>query len=359
MSRSGSRRLAILGAFLLIINHAPGAESSPLNLQPREAVTLPEAGVVLLRALVPIEGTETVLVSAMGRDAESERPRSIVWKIEDGTARQVLADQPNEMLEGCVASGKNAALCVFLSDDGSLRTGILALDDDSLRGLKNVDSIVAETIQGIAPRPGEGALVWGMAGLHPFAAMLDAEGELLWSFRWEQFELGEFYDGVVAEEGARLLARSRSEQGASGRIFEVRVTAAGQLAETRSVANPNEEALPLLVPGSTEQAAATDDAKETAPRVLLLEGGPALSSGLLDWTRLDSQTVVHLALDGMTTAVVVRRGDGEEARAPVAGLPFSGLVAGSGRRIYVLTTDFERTPPPKQVLRLSGFELDG
>jgi hypothetical protein len=277
--------------------------------------------------------------------------------------KQILADHPADWLQGCVPGGKSAALCVFLSEKGSLRAGILGLDDDSLHGLENVGTIVAETIHGIAARPGGGALVWGMAGLRPFAAMLDADGKLLWSFRWEQFGLGEFYDGVVAGESARLLARSRSEQGTpEGAISELELSAGGQITGSRTVASPGEQALPLLVPGSPEQASDAgqrpDDAAGTASGLVLLEGGPGLTTGLLDWARLDSQTIVHLALDGTTTAVIVNRGGGEVARAPVAGLPFSGLVAGSGGRIYVLTTDFERTPPPKQVLRLSGFELD-
>jgi hypothetical protein len=192
---------------------------------------------------------------------------------------------------------------------------------------------------------------------------LDQEGDPEWTVRREEVGRGEFVDARVAPEAVTLLARSRTGAGLPGDVLAVvQVGAAGTVVGSERRRAPSASSLPVLREPEADAAAEAAGAARSGAAELgiaTLEVGVTAQLGLVEPARLDPDTVAYLATEGTGAILVVDRGAGAEmARAPVAGLPFSGRVAGRGRTVYVLTTDVDRAQPSRQVLRLTRFELD-
>jgi hypothetical protein len=355
-------------SFILVACLAAG-EAPGLELELRDSLVLPTKGEFhTAQSLSLIAGTDTVLVAASRRSEAAKeggsRVSQVVWKVEGATVRRILADALDERLQGCVLRNETEALCAFISAGGTLSTGVLRLTDGMTQERKDVGSIAVETVHGMVRTDDGGSLLFGMSSLQSFAVLLTDGGELKWSVRWPDLGIGDFYDGVVTPERVTLLARSRKENGSPGERFAViDVGSSGEVTGSFSFSHSDGQTLPVLMTAGSEGAAGgttpVGEPDSAGSRVFMLGGGVLAGAGLLKWTRLDADMVAYLGFEGTGALLVVDKGEGAEVvRAPVPGIPFSGLVAGKGRAIYVLTADIERTSqPPYQILRLTHFEL--
>lgn len=362
-SKAGLLRTSAAGG--LLVSSLCSAAASGLELELKESVVLPtEEALSLPQALSLIEGTGVVL-AITSRKAEGAGPvLSTVWRVEGGEARRILGEARDERLQGCTPRSDREALCLFLSAKGALTSAILNLADDTLAGQKVVGSIRFDALEGLVATEDGDTLLWGMSELQPFAVRLDQDGEQEWAIRWGDFEIGDFYDAVETAKGAVLLARSRTENGGTGgKGAVIEVSAGGEVLASRSFSRSDAKTLPLLEASSADGApsgtARIAGGEAVSPADAGLRTDLPLGSGLLPWVRLDVETVAYLSLEGTEAVLVVSgRGGSEVAKAPVAGLPFSARVIGLDDTVYVFTADMEPGHPPRQMLRVSRYELE-
>lgn len=376
--RRGRRATSLAGAALLACLGAHEALGLELELQ--QALLLPTEGEFHLpQSLSLLEGSDAVLVTARrGQNPGQTRDQAaswVAWQVlgAGGNARHIVPSSIGENLEGCVLQTPLTALCTVTAASADSRVLILQLDDGTVRQRKSISSLPGVTVRGMERTAGGGSLIWGISALHPFAALLDENGGVKWSFRWPELGVGEFYDGMATPAGVRLLATSRAEDGSRGNdISAVELDPMGKLVGSRTLPKTSRATLPLLMMSKPEEVpeevtgvsgrvapdARAGETSEILPVVMLETAPLPAEPSLLKWARLAPDTLAYLSVEGTSAVLAVKRGEGAEAaRAPVAGFPFLALVAGNGNTIYVLTTDMEQANPPRQILRLSRFTL--
>lgn len=363
MTTTQKRRRAtiLLGAALLACLGA--REALGLELQLQQTSILPTDGEFHMPQSLSLLDGDVVLVTAR-RNRSPGQPAAVAswvaWQSAGagGEARRIVPQSTSEVLEGCVLQTAQKALCAVNSMSGDFRALILQLDDGSVAQRKSIGSLQGVTLRGMERTAGGDAFAWGVSALNPFAVLLDENGGVKWSFRWPDLGVGEFYDGMVTPAGARLLAVPRKEDGSTGNdVSAVELSPLGKLVSSRTFPRASRTTIPLLIRSGLIAVEARLGAAAESSRAALVEAALSAEPGLLKWARPDPDTLVYVAMEGTGAVLVVKRGDAEVARAPVAGFPFPSLVAGNGNTIYVLTTDVERANPPRQILRLSRFTL--
>jgi hypothetical protein len=359
------RATSLLGAALLACLGAREALGLGLGLQ--QTLVLPTEGEFHIpQSLSLLAGSDVVLVTAKrgrkpGQTGDQEASW-VAWKVAGagGNAQRIVPSSIGENIEGCVLQTSTKALCTVISASGDFRVLILQLDDGTVAQRKSIKSLPAVTVRGMERTAGGDVLVWGVSALHPFAALIDENAGVKWSFSWPEFGVGEFYDGMVTPAGVRLLAIPRREDGSTGNdISAVELSPLGKLVGSRTFPRASRATLPLLSgSGRIAPGAVGGEASEPLPVVMLETAALPAEPGLLKWARPDPDTLAYISMEGTSAVLLVKKGEGAEAaRAPVAGFPVPALVAGNGHTIDVLTTDVERTNPPRQILRLSRFTL--
>lgn len=335
-----------------------------LELQLQQAVVLPVEGEFHMPQSLSLLDGDVVLVTARRGKTPGQTAEVASWVAwqsvgAGGEVRRIVPRSTGEVLEGCMLQTSQRALCVVTSTSGDFRALILQLADGAVAERKSISSLEGFTLRGMERTAGGDAFAWGVSALNPFAVLIDENGRVKWSFRWPELGAGEFYDGMATPAGLKLMAMSRKEDGSTGNdVAAVDLGPTGKLVGSRSFPKASRTALPVLILGP--------EASEPLPVVLLesaMASGPSLLAmasepSLFKWTRPAPDFLAYLAAEGTGAVLTVKRGDGVEmARVPVAGFPFPSLLAGSGNTIYVVTTDVERSNPPRQILRLSRFTL--
>jgi hypothetical protein len=309
-----------------------------------------------------LEGSEFVLVTAKrarNPGQTGEVASWVAWQVAGagGNARRIVPGSIGEHVEGCVLQTSLKALCIVVSAPSAFRALILQLDDGSVAQRKSISSLQGVAVRGMERTAGGGALVWGVSELNPFAALIDENAGVKWFFRWPELGVGEFYDGMVTPAGARLLAVPRKKDGLTGDdVSTVELNPLGKLVGSHTFPRASRTTIPLLSGSGLIAAEVRADAAADS-RVAMAMAALGAEPGLLKWARPTPDILAYVTMEGTSAVLVVKLGDAEVARAPVAGFPFPSLVAGNGHTIYVLTTDMEQTNPPRQILRLSRFTL--
>lgn len=360
----------LLAATFLAGLATSGAQA--IQIEQRAVVTLPSDGEILTPNSLSFDATSGVVLATANRLRRDRAGESIAswaaWAVQGEVARAIEPKTVGDVVQGCVLRSDTQAVCAFGSQGGDLKAAILQLADGSLNEWSTVSKASGATVRGMTRNASGEILRWGLASLRPYAALVDDRGRVKWEFRWAAGPVGDFYDGIATSAGARLLASSRTSSGMlADEITAVVLDHAGRLAASSVLASPKDgKGLPILprpikkAPEASKathslQDPAAHDALTAAP--LKIEGGAFMRLGLLKWAKLDSETVAHLATEGTGSALAVTRNGLEVARVPIAGLPFSGVIAGEGRTIFVLAAAVEPGTPPKHSIRLSRFEL--
>jgi hypothetical protein len=363
------RRATILsGAALLACLGARGALGLKLELQQTQVLPTEEGEFHMPQSISLLEGSEVVLVTAKrarNSGQTGEAASWVAWQVAGagGNARRIVPGSIGEHVEGCVLQTSLKALCTVVSAPSAFRTLILQLDDGSVSQRKSIKSLSGVAVRGMERTAGGGALVWGVSELNPFAALIDENAGVKWFFRWPEFGVGEFYDGMVTPAGARLLAVPRKKDGSTGDdISAVELSPLGKLVSSRAFPRASRTTIPLLSGSGLIAVDARPGAAAESSRADMVLTALSAEPSILKWTRPTTDILAYVTMEGTSAVLVVKLGDAEVARAPVAGFPFPSLVAGSGSTIYVLTMDMEQTNPPqtnppRQILRLSRFTL--
>jgi hypothetical protein len=357
------RATILLGAALLACLGA--REALGLKLEPQQTLVLPTEGEFHMpQSMSLLEGSDIVLVTARrglkpGQTAD-QAALWVAWQVAGagGNARRIVPGSVGEHVEGCALLTSLKALCTVTSAPADFRALILQLDDGTVAQRKSIGSLQAVAVRGMERTEAGDTLAWGVSALNPFAVLIDENAGVKWSFRWPEFGTGEFYDGMATPAGVKLLAISRKEDGSTGNdISAVELSPLGKLVSSRAFPRASRTTIPLLSGSGLIAAEARVGAAVESSRAAMFEAALGAEPGMLKWARLDPDTLAYVTMEGFSAVLIVKRGDAEVARAPVAGFPFPSLVASNGNTIYVLTTDVERTNPPRQILRLSRFTL--